>query len=35
MTNRQIGEILHKSETAVGSALHRLVCKLRLLWEEL
>lgn len=35
MTNRQIAEILHKSETAVGSALHRLVRQLRLLWEAL
>jgi RNA polymerase sigma-70 factor (ECF subfamily) len=34
MTNRQIGEALDKSETAVGSALHRLVRKLRLEWEE-
>lgn len=35
MTNRQIAEVLDKSETAVGSALHRLVRKLRLQWEEL
>jgi len=34
MTNRQIAEIVGKSETAVGSALHRLVRKLRLQWEE-
>jgi RNA polymerase sigma-70 factor (ECF subfamily) len=34
MTNRQIAEIVGKSETAVGSALHRLVHKLRLQWEE-
>jgi DNA-directed RNA polymerase specialized sigma24 family protein len=34
MTNRQIAEVLGKSETAVGSALYRLVRKLRLLWEE-
>jgi RNA polymerase sigma-70 factor (ECF subfamily) len=34
MTNRQIAEVLGKSETAVGSALHRLVRKLRLQWEE-
>jgi len=34
MTNRQIAEILEKSETAVGSALYRLVRKLRLQWED-
>jgi RNA polymerase sigma-70 factor (ECF subfamily) len=34
MTNRQIANVLGKSETAVGSALHRLVCKLRRKWEE-
>jgi RNA polymerase sigma-70 factor (ECF subfamily) len=34
MTNRQIAEVLEKSETAVGSALYRLVRKLRLQWED-
>jgi RNA polymerase sigma-70 factor (ECF subfamily) len=34
MTNRQIAEVVDKSETAVGSALYRLVRKLRLQWEE-
>lgn len=35
MTNRQIGEVLGRSETAVGSALHRLMRKLRLQWEDI
>jgi RNA polymerase sigma-70 factor (ECF subfamily) len=34
MTNRRIAEIVGKSETAVGSALYRLVRKLRGQWEE-
>ncbi|NLE77671.1 MAG: sigma-70 family RNA polymerase sigma factor [Chloroflexi bacterium] len=34
MTNREIAEVLEKSETAIGSALYRLVRKLRLQWEE-
>jgi RNA polymerase sigma-70 factor (ECF subfamily) len=34
MTNRRIAEIVGKSETAVGSALYRLVRKLRRQWEE-
>lgn len=34
MTNRHIAEVVGKSETAVGSALYRLVRKLRLQWEE-
>lgn len=34
MTNRQIAKVVGKSETAVGSALHRLVHKLRIQWEE-
>ena len=34
MTNRQIAEVLGKTETAVGSALYRWVRKLRLEWEE-
>jgi RNA polymerase sigma-70 factor (ECF subfamily) len=35
MTNRHIAEVLGKSETAVGSALYRLVRKLRRQWEEI
>jgi len=34
MTNRQIAQVLGKSETAIGSALYRLVRRLRLQWEE-
>jgi len=34
MTNRHIAEVLGRSETAIGSALYRLVRKLRLQWEE-
>ncbi len=34
MTNRRIAEVVGKSETAVGSALYRLVRKLRRQWEE-
>ena len=34
MTNRQIGDVLGKSETAVGSALHRLMRRLRLQWKD-
>jgi len=34
MTNRQIACIIGKSETAVGSAIYRLVRKLRVQWEE-
>jgi RNA polymerase sigma-70 factor, ECF subfamily len=34
MTNRRIAKIVGKSETAVGSALYRLVRKLRRQWEE-
>ncbi len=33
MTNRQIAVLLGKSETAVGSAVHRAVRKLRVQWE--
>jgi RNA polymerase sigma-70 factor, ECF subfamily len=33
LTNRKIGEILHKSETAVGSAIYRTMQKLRQQWE--
>jgi RNA polymerase sigma-70 factor, ECF subfamily len=33
LTNRKIGEILHKSETAVGSAIYRIMQKLRQQWE--
>lgn len=33
LTNRQIGEMLHKSETAVGSAIYRTMQKLRQQWE--
>ncbi|OQB25870.1 MAG: ECF RNA polymerase sigma factor SigL [Chloroflexi bacterium ADurb.Bin180] len=34
LTNGQIGEVLGKSSTAVGSELHRLIRKLRLQWED-
>ncbi|NLF03236.1 MAG: sigma-70 family RNA polymerase sigma factor [Anaerolineales bacterium] len=34
MTNRHIAAVVGKSETAIGSALYRLVRKLRLQWEE-
>ena len=34
MTNRQIAEVVGKSEAAIGSAFYRLVRKLRLQWEE-
>lgn len=34
MTNRDIAALLGKSESAVGSAVFRLVRKLRTLWEE-
>ncbi len=34
LTNRYIAEILNKSETAVGSAIHRLMGKLRQQWER-
>jgi RNA polymerase sigma-70 factor (ECF subfamily) len=33
MTNRSIGPLLGKSETAVGSAIHRLMQKLRAQWS--
>jgi RNA polymerase sigma-70 factor, ECF subfamily len=35
MANRHIAEIVGKSETAVGSALYRLLRKLRRQWEEI
>jgi RNA polymerase sigma-70 factor, ECF subfamily len=34
LTNRRIGELLGKSESAVGSALHRVMQKLRKQWED-
>lgn len=34
MTNRQIAEILNKSETAVGSAVYRIMQKLRGQWDK-
>lgn len=34
MTNRQIAKVLRKSETAIGSAVYRLVRRLRRQWEE-
>ena len=34
MTNRDIAQILDKSETAVGSAIHRIMQKLRTQWEK-
>jgi RNA polymerase sigma-70 factor (ECF subfamily) len=33
MTNRQIAELLGKSETAIGSAIYRVMQKLRAQWE--
>ncbi len=33
MTNRQIAELLGKSETAIGSAIYRVMQKLRARWE--
>jgi len=33
MSNQQIGEVLEKSETAVGSAIYRVMQKLRQEWE--
>ena len=35
MTNREIGQVIGKSETAVGSALYRLMQKLRIKWDEI
>jgi RNA polymerase sigma-70 factor (ECF subfamily) len=34
MTNRDIALLLGKSETAVGSAVHRVMVKLRTRWED-
>lgn len=34
LTNRRIGVLLGKSDSAVGSALHRVMQKLRQQWEE-
>jgi RNA polymerase sigma-70 factor (ECF subfamily) len=34
MTNRDIAALLGKSETTVGSAIHRVMVKLRERWEE-
>lgn len=34
MTNRQIARLMGKSETAIGSAVYRVVHRLRLHWEE-
>lgn len=34
MTNRAIAQVVGKSETAIGSALHRLMHELRTRWEE-
>ncbi len=34
MNNREIARLLNKSESAVGSALHRLMKKLRAQWNE-
>ncbi len=34
MTNREIAPVIGKSETAVGSAIHRTMKKLRSKWEE-
>jgi RNA polymerase sigma-70 factor (ECF subfamily) len=32
MTNREIAQLLEKSDTAIGSAIHRIMQKLRLKW---
>jgi len=34
MTNRTIAHLLGKSETAIGSALYRVIVKLRASWED-
>ncbi len=34
MTNREIAPLIGKSETAVGSAIYRIMQKLRVQWEE-
>jgi RNA polymerase sigma-70 factor (ECF subfamily) len=34
MTNREIAQLLDKSETAIGSAIHRIMQKLRLTWKK-
>jgi RNA polymerase sigma-70 factor (ECF subfamily) len=34
MTNREIAPLIGKSETAVGSAIYRIMQKLRAQWEE-
>ena len=34
MTNRQIAQVSGKSETAIGSAIYRVMQKLRTQWEE-
>ncbi|MFN8457002.1 MAG: sigma-70 family RNA polymerase sigma factor [Anaerolineae bacterium] len=34
MTNRQIAPLMGKSETAVGSAVYRIMQKLRTRWED-
>ncbi len=34
MTNREIAQLLDKSETAIGSAIHRIMQKLRLKWKK-
>jgi RNA polymerase sigma-70 factor (ECF subfamily) len=35
LNNREIAKIIDKSETAVGSSLHRAMQKLRMQWKEL
>ncbi len=35
MSNREIGQVIGKSETAVGSALYRLMQKLRIKWDKI
>lgn len=34
LTNREIAHLLEKSETAIGSAIHRIMQKLRLTWKN-
>jgi RNA polymerase sigma-70 factor (ECF subfamily) len=34
LNNRRIAELLNKNESAVGSAVHRIIQKLRQQWEE-
>ena len=35
MTNREIAQLLDKSETATGSAIYRIMQKLRMKWKQI